>query len=424
MIKPYDHQLKIWKDDPKWCLLALGTGGAKTITALGMAKGTTLIIAPKQQVLDRTWENNLEKLEKPLSINVISKEAFRRDWESLAYYETVIVDECHYMMGVTADTKTKNGYQIPKTSQMFDALYKYIKKRQPERFYMLSATPVSKPMNAWAIGRILKKDWDFFNFRETYYIQRKMGHRVIWLPRNTEALRQRLADTVKRLGYTGDLTDWFDVPDQIHKTVYFDLTAGQKSAMRHLDETVADPMAKRSYQRTVENGILYEDTLVEDEKGDRMVRNTLYYPSQKDDYILERAQEFKKLLIFANYTGQIIHMRDLLEKEGYKVYTLTGSTKDRANVVKSAESDESCIVIAQTSISSGYELKSINCVIFASKSYLCRDYVQGLGRVLRSDALKKNLYIHLVLKGGTDEDCHKAILSGMDFQEKIMSNEK
>lgn len=421
MITPYNHQLKIWHDDPKWCLLALGTGSGKTLTALCLAQGETLVIAPKQQVLDETWQNNLVKLEKQLPLTVISKETFRRDWDKLPYYPTLIADECHYMLGVTADTRMKNGGQIPRTSQMFDALYHYVEKWNPERFYLLSATPASKPMNVWAIGILLKKDWNFFNFREKYYIQRKMGHRSIWLPKGTELLRQKLADLIKSFGYTGQLSDWFDVPEQTHKTVYFELTPKQKEVMKYLDETVADPMARRSYQRTVENGLLYDDMLVESPSGDHMVHRTNIFANQKDEYILERAEEFKKLLIFANYTGQIIHLEEMLKREGYTVYTLTGATKDRSSIIKNAEASAACIVIAQCGISSGYQLKSVHCVLFASKSYLCRDYIQGIGRVLRSDALKKNLYIHLVLKGGVDEDCHKAILSGMDFQEKIMS---
>ena len=46
------------------------------------------------------------------------------------------------------------------------------------------------------------------------------------------------------------------------------------------------------------------------------------------------------------------------------------------------------------------------------------DYEQSLGRVLRANHLKKNLYIHLIVEG-CDKDCHDAIMSGVDFQEKI-----
>ena len=103
--------------------------------------------------------------------------------------------------------------------------------------------------------------------------------------------------------------------------------------------------------------------------------------------------------------------------------TLTGKTKDRETIIPRADASDACIVIAQASVSSGYELPSFPCVIFASKSNKFRDYNQGLGRVLRSGKLKKNLYIHLLIKGGSDEECHNSALSGQNFIEKTHSEE-
>jgi superfamily II DNA or RNA helicase len=155
---------------------------------------------------------------------------------------------------------------------------------------------------------------------------------------------------------------------------------------------------------------------------DQLVDRTIIFPSGKIDYIVERAQEFPKLLIFANYTAQINTIAEKLREEGYKVSTLTGATKDRKELIETAESDAEHIVIAQSSVSSGWELPSFPCVVYASKSWRYVDYEQGIGRVLRANHLKKNLYIHLIVKGGPDEDCHKAIMSGVDFQEKLSLN--
>ena len=152
-----------------------------------------------------------------------------------------------------------------------------------------------------------------------------------------------------------------------------------------------------------------------------MSNETKIFKSHKIDYILERALEFPKLLIFAYYTAQILEIEKALKAEGYTVSTLTGSTKNRGLLIQEAEQSKNHIVIAQSSISSGYELPSFPCVIYASKSWRYVDYEQSLGRVLRANHLKKNLYIHLVVKG-VDLDCHKAIMSGVDFQEKLTLN--
>lgn len=425
MIPPlYKHQEIIVRENRKWFGNWQGTGSAKTRSTLEMIRGQlekrVLVIAPKQQVLDRTWEKNAEKFGIVINGKVISKETFRRDWESLDRFDVIIVDEAHTMLGVLPETRQEKGIQYPKTSQLFDALNKYIKKHNPERLHLCSATPASKAMHVWAIATLYGENWNFFSFRERFYFQRKIGKFMRWLQRDSKELKQELADLVKQLGYTGRLQDFFDVPEQTHKVVYLDLTDDQKSQIRYIKSTNPDPMSKRAKIRTVENGCLYGvDIQAIDEKTDRIVRGSTEFDSEKVDYVLERAEEFPKILIFANYIAQIKAIKNALEKEGYKVLTLTGETKDRGSVVDEAERLDSCIVIAQSGISAGYELKSIPCVIFASKSNKFLDYDQGIGRVLRADALKKNLYIHLVVRGGMDQDCHEAIMEGKDFQEKI-----
>lgn len=130
------------------------------------------------------------------------------------------------------------------------------------------------------------------------------------------------------------------------------------------------------------------------------------------------------MLIFADYLGQVDAIKRALEAEGHFVLTLTGETKDRKSVMEVAEAYDQCIVIASSRISAGYEFKTCPVVIFASKSTRYRNFEQGIGRVQRSDAIKVNLYINLITKGGMDEACHDTIISGQDFQEKVMSNEE
>lgn len=423
MIPLYDHQKKIIAENKLKCGLFMGTGAAKTRTALHLAEGSVLVICPKQQREDKTWQRENEKWETNLNIKVISKEDLRTMWEILPAYDTVIIDECHNNFGVTAETRQRRGIQIPKASQIFEATLCYLKKFPPKRLYLCSATPVGKPMNMWAIATLLGEKWDFFSFRNKYYSEIRMGQRRVWVARKDDATKERLAMLVKRFGYTGSLNDFFDVPEQVHRTVYIDLTAAQKSALKELSLTEADPLVRRSRARTIENGLLYGKKITEiSEKEDLMTKNTIIFPSKKIDYILERAIEFPKLLLFVNYTAQINEIARVLRDEGYKVSTLMGSTKDRTFIKTVDETDEPHIIVAQAQMSSGYQLPSFPCVIYASKNWQHLHYNQSMGRVLRADHLKKNLYIHLVVKGGPDEDCHKTVLSGEDFQEKLTLN--
>lgn len=419
----YEHQKKILKEDRKKTGIFLGTGGGKTRIALELAVGSTLVVCPKQQYLDKTWERNAEKFGIRINLTTISKETFRRDWNILPRYETLIIDEAHNNFGVSPETKQRKHIESPKTSQIFEATFNYIQKNKPDRFYPCTATPISKPMNLWAIATLMGESWDFYKFRRKYYNEVAIGRRRIWMPKKNEEIRSRLAEVIQRLGYTGTLNDFFDVPDQTHKTVYIELGEAQKLALKELSKTEADPLVKRSRARTIENGVLYGkkiETL--NEKEDIMTDDVVIFPSKKIDYILERAQEFPKLLVFANYKAQINEIAKALKHEGYNVSTLTGETKDRTFLEKVDKSSDPHIIVAQSGISSGYELPSFPCVIYASKSWRYVDYEQSLGRVLRANALKKNLYIHLIVKGGVDDDCHKAIMAGQDFQTKMMSN--
>lgn len=427
MIPPlYDHQKKIIADPRMWFGIFTGTGSAKTRTGLELAEGRTLVIVPKQQREDKTWQDNASKFGIFKDITVISKEEFRRDWETLRRFDTVIVDECHHMLGVLPDTRQRNKILIPKTSQLFEGLSEYIKGLPPKRFYLLSATPATKPMHVYALGTLLGKRWDFISFREKYYTAVKMGaYRNIWIPKKDKALKERLVELIKELGYTGGLSDFFDVPPQTHIVKHFGLTEAQKGALKALKDEEADPMAVRAYTRAIENGVRYgAELIVSGAKSDRMQKKTFHYGSEKIEYILEKVAEFPKMLIFAAYIGQIDAICDALTKEGYPVTRVTGATKDRANVFKLADAAERAVVVVQAGISEGYELKSVPVVIYASLSNKVRDKVQGDGRVLRGDALKKNLYITLVVKGGLDEQCYNTITSGVDFNEKVMDNER
>lgn len=417
----YDIQKQIILDDKEMTGIFLGTGVGKTLPALVLAEGMTLVVCPKQQKLDRTWERNNEKFDLGKNITVVSKEEFRRDWEEIGYFDTVIFDEGHNMLGVLPETRQRNRVSTPKTSQIFEAAYRYVGEHKPKRFYICTATPMSKPMNVWAIGTLFGKKWNFFKFREAFYFPTIMGRRQVWLPRKDEATQQRLAMAVQKLGYTGALSDFMDVPEQTHIEVSIELTDEQKQAIRKLEEEEADPLVRRSRMRTIENGILYSKKIEEiSETEDRMVKDTQYFANGKISYILDRAEEFGKLFIFAAYTAQVEAIAMALDgMTDVEVRTVTGQTKDRATVFQEIDEMEKGIVVVASQICEGYRVPSAPCMIFASKSNRYTHFVQGQGRIIDGQHLKKNLYIHLIVPDGADADCHKAIMSGVDFDEKL-----
>lgn len=416
----YAHQESIIKEDPKWSGLWLGTGSGKTRTALLLARGDTLIICPKTQKEDGNWPREMKKIideglghiygDRPVGLTVVSKEEFRRDWQKLSVsFDTVIVDEAHTCLGVTPDVRFVKKVAYPKTSQLFEALNLYVKKIKPERLYLLSATITKSPLTVWGAATILGKNWDYFGFRQTFYFQLPRPGRTIWMVKQDHQLKVRLADNIKKLGYVGQLSDYFDVPEQTFKTIYLEPTPEQKQALKDAKIDFPDPLVLPGKKHQIENGLLLGDEF--------NALKTLKNP--KLDTIKELAYEFPKMVIFARYTAQIEAIKEMLHKE-YNVLILDGRTKDKGEVISAAENAQNgCILLVQSQVSAGWEIPSFPVMVFASLSRSYVDRVQAEGRILRANFLKKNLYIDLVMKGGVDEACFNAIKSGKDFDEIV-----
>lgn len=405
----YDHQKKIIDENKKYCGLWLGTGSGKTLIALHLAKGKTLIIAPKTQREDKNWEREVQKNNMDVDITVISKETFRKEAKTLPRYDTVIGEEAHTLLGVTPNIRWKNKQPIPKTSQLFEEFDYYVKRTKPERIYLCTATIVKSPMTVWGACKILGLNIDFYKFRNYFYMKLPMPGRDVWVPKKDNETKNKLASIVNKIGYVGRLEDYFDVPAQTFKTIFFDLKPDQKERIKELKTEYPDPIVYIGKRHQVENGIL---------SGDEY-SNAETFNNEKIEKIVDLCIEFPRVIIFAKYRSQIEQIALRMKKEGKKVFVLTGDTKDRGSVIFEANNTDDYVFIAQAQISAGWELPKCPVMIFASMTYSYVDYAQGIGRILRANNLKKNLYIHLIVKGGIDEAVYKSLMNKQDFDERI-----
>lgn len=410
MIQLYAHQQKIIDEDPKKAGLFLGTGSGKSRTALYLARGRTLVVCPKTIRDARTWETEQKKLGLDLDLTVISKEDFKKFEDK--NFQTLIFDEAHTVAGVTPSVRYRNRQAVPKTSKLFEKVIEFVAICKPERLYLLTATPVRSPMVVWGLAQILGRKWDFYKFRDIFYFKIPVG-REVYMARKDEKTKERLGKIVRSLGYTGQLSDYFDVPEQTWRTVYLELTKEQERRIASLEFEFPDPLVLCGKRHQVENGTLAGNEFQASERIN----------DEKIDQILEFALEFPKMAIFAKYLEQIYKIETALRKEGYDVRTMTGQTKDREAVIRWANEIPKGILIVQSSISSGWEIPEIPVVIYASQSYSIVDHVQSIGRVLRANKLKKNLYIHLVVRGGVDEAVYEAIINKQDFSERIYAEQ-
>lgn len=399
----YTHQKKIIDEDPKRCGVFLGTGGGKSRTALMLAQGKVLIIMPKTQYLDQNWAREASKLDINLDITEMSKEQFKRDHETLPVFDTVIIDEAHTVLGVTPSIRWRNKQPIPKASQIFEAVYGFIKRTNPHRLYLLTATPARNPMCIWAAGALLGKNWNWEAWRQMFYVKLPMPGREIWQVKKDSKSKELLAAYVKSIGYVGRLDDWFDIPPQVEKTITCPLTLTEEKAIKDLPLSCPDPLVLIGKTHQVEQGIL------RDSPGNL---------NNKLGVIEELLLEYPKVIIFCRYLDQIGMIDNYLREKGIKTYVMTGGTKNRKAVIEEAEASEECAFIAQSQISTGYELPSFRCTIFASMSYSYVDLVQAKGRNLRANKLNKNLYVYLV-SGKIDRAVIDCMHNHKDFDERL-----
>ncbi len=416
--KLYSHQQKIIDEDKPVSGLFMGTGSGKTRTALMLARGNTLVIAPKTQVEDGNWFREWDKIDMEddhvFPLKVISKETFRRDWEKLPRFDTIIIDEAHTVLGVTPNVRWVKKQAIPKASQLFEAVGQYIMLNKPSRVYLCTATPIRSPMTVWGAAKLLGQKWDWYKFRDKFYIRLPMPGREVYQPKNDVATKNKLGELVRKLGYTGQLSDYFDVPEQTYKTIHVDLTSAQRVRLKELPFEYPDPIVLVGKKHQVEQGILSGDEFNKPEE----------FKNEKIDTILELALEFPRMVIFAKYRAQISAIASTLRTEGHKVLEMTGDTKDRGALIAEANQAKECIFIAQAQVSSGWELPEYPTMVFASMSYSVVDRIQAEGRIHRANALKKNLYITLVARGGIDEAVAKCIDNKKDFQEAMYATGK
>lgn len=410
----YAHQQKIIDEDKERVGLFLGTGSGKTRIALSLAKGKTLVICPKTQKEDGNWERENALLPSPVNLTTISKETFRRDYAGIASFDTVIIDEAHTCLGVTPNTRQRKKQIIPKASQLYEALLDFVQRTRPTRLSLCTATIMRSPFTVWGAGRLLGKSWSFYEWREAFYTRLPMPGREVWQAKSDPQTKERLAKAVRDIGYVGRLEDYFDVPAQSHKVDFIDLTEKQKKRIKEMAIEYPEPLVRVGKIHQIENGSLAGDEFSKAEVFD----------NGKIEKLLDYALEFPRLVIFAKYSAQIEAIASAMRSKGYKVLTLTGATKDRGEVIAEANASNACIFLAQAQISAGWELPDFPTMIFASRTYSWVDMDQALGRIQRANNIKKNLYIYLVARGGTDEAVHKSLLNKQDFSERLYATGK
>lgn len=398
MQKLFDHQIKFLQQNPNKSSLVWSCGTAKSRTALEWAKlGTdTIIICPK--ALKTNWLRECEKWgADPLQFLIVTKEEFRKNWNSYSGYQQLICDEVH------------NGFLTPNfKSQMSKALKKYLVKHKVPRVLLLSATVyTSSPWNIYNLAYYTGHVWDYMKFKYTYFTEIRMGQRLIPVPK--KGIEGKLAELTKSIASVVNIYDCMDVPLQNHlDPEYFALSKEQKKAIK--DNYDPLPIVRYTAQHEIENGILLGNEF----------RSTQIFVSDKDERILQLVQENKKIAIICRYNAQIGILQAFLRN--YRPLTISGDVKNRDAVCLEAEKRSECVILIQADCNVGYQLPSFELCIFASMSYSYVAHEQMSGRFLRMDKPSRTTFMYLLTEGESiDQAVYDSVKKKEDFKINLYS---
>jgi len=187
------------------------------------------------------------------------------------------------------------------------------------------------------------------------------------------------------------LEECADIPQQVDEQVTLGLTDEQKALVKANPEVV--PIARFT-----------SDHKIEAEIGVKT-------PGFKLERIKRILEENGKVIVVCRYLEQMEAIQIGL---GFQALRVDGSTKNRHKVIQEFEGASSAALIVQEALCEGWEAPSCSTMVFASMGFSYRNYVQMKARILRLNALHKNVYIHL-LADKADRAILKAMKLNRDF---------
>lgn len=391
MLELNEIQKEILADDPKRLLISAGTGAGKTALSLLLAEGKILVVSPKTNRIDQNFDRDakLIGIESPLHI---SKEDFVKNEPPAC--DTLILDECEWAFGVLPTTYRKNGVEHIKASNIHNAVFRYIQKYQPKRIYLLSATPCEKRMQAWAAARLLgvltKPDFESFTlFREVTHTPRPRGYSILWLEKKTEKSKKRVQEFLRTFGYFKEM----DKAEPNIMNVPIKLTEAQLEKIRATGEKYPEKKTSDDANAIDENSAVrniikygiecgvFTEYLFDDEAHTQKKIST-EIPNNYLPELVTIVNREQNPIIFAQYIKQIDIIKHYLEeKTNLNVVVITGkvSEKDRAKALYDIANVPNTVLVAQSSISAGWQSLISSATIFVSVTRW-RHYQQGIGR--------------------------------------------
>lgn len=366
-MKPLPHQQRIIDLNPQKSLLDWEPRSGKTLPAaiwidLPEQAGNTYIICKKNNKKD--W------LSMKTKATVFTKEEFKKYAHTIKDPTAIVVDEVHNF-GAALFVKGR--------SELTTTLYNLLKTYPNCHFMGLSGTMVRN--SPWSFHTLLCyigiyipwKEWrnEFFELMRLPFLRFPA-----WMPKpnwreGVYEYRRKYCDQVSLS----------EVVEYLPPVKPFVIKIKQPKYIRPVDEIV---------------------TWTDEHRHE-----------QKDKYkkILELG--YKKVIVVAYYTEQILELAEKLSEEK-PVFILNGQTKNQEDTIKQAQEAEECYFIVQSGCGEGWDGYMFGCMVFASMGH---QFVHNFQMHQRQRNIKhlRDVEIVYLLGGRWDQKIYNAYLLGQNF---------
>ena len=421
-------------------ILADDMGLGKTLQALALLqkakeknkKAPNLVICPTSVVFN--WENEIEKFAPGLSCLKLSGTERNDLFKEIPKYDVVITSYALIRRDIAKLKKYEFRYVILDESQNIknaeSMTAQSVKQLNCRHKLALSGTPIENRLEElWSIFDFLMPGFLFdkneFNYRYVTPIMEREDKTV------EKRLKSQIYPFILRR-MKRDVAK--DLPDKIENVAYCELTPEQKDFYLEVMDSTREELFKSIEEKGIEKSrmsifsallrlrqICCHPRLYDKEniKGIKQSGKFEQLKVMLEEIIAEK----HRVLLFSQFVDMLDIVKEWLTKEGIKHEYLTGSTKDRQEVVERFNSDPTIpiFLISLKAGGTGLNLTGADYVIHYDPWWNPAVEDQATDRAYRIGQTKKVFVYRMITKGTVEEKIQKLKSRKRDLVDSVIS---
>ena len=421
-------------------ILADDMGLGKTLQALALLqkakeknkKAPNLVICPTSVVFN--WENEIEKFAPGLTCLKLSGTERSDFFKDIPKYDVVITSYALIRRDIAKLKKYEFRYVILDESQNIknaeSMTAQSVKQLNCKHKLALSGTPIENRLEElWSIFDFLMPGFLFdkseFNYRYVTPIMEREDKTV------EKRLKSQIYPFILRR-MKRDVAK--DLPDKIENVAYCELTPEQKDFYLEVMDSTREELFKSIEEKGIEKSrmsifsallrlrqICCHPRLYDKEniKGIKQSGKFEQLKVMLEEIIAEK----HRVLLFSQFVDMLDIIKEWLTKEGIKHEYLTGSTKDRQEVVERFNSDPTIpiFLISLKAGGTGLNLTGADYVIHYDPWWNPAVEDQATDRAYRIGQTKKVFVYRMITKGTVEEKIQKLKSRKRDLVDSVIS---